>query len=101
MQFRGDLQHFANLLSVQLTIPVIDDPGRPSIASGPAVPVLDKTGLSGIYDIRVNLKPEPGGDGFTLWQGVLRDQLGLKLESGREMVEVLVVDGAERMPTAN
>jgi len=37
-QFRGDMRQFANLLSVQLTIPVIDDPGKPSIASGPPVP---------------------------------------------------------------
>jgi uncharacterized protein (TIGR03435 family) len=101
LQFRGDLQHFANLLAIQLTIPVIDDPARPSIASGPPVPVLDKTGLTGIYDIRVDLKPEPGGDVFTLWQGVLRDQLGLKIESAKERVEVLVVDSAERIPTAN
>jgi uncharacterized protein (TIGR03435 family) len=100
-QFRGDLRQFANLLSVQLSIPVIDDPGKPSIASGPPVPVLDRTGLSGSYDIRVDLKPEPGGDVFTLWQGALRDQLGLRLETGKESVEVLVVDRAERMPKAN
>jgi uncharacterized protein (TIGR03435 family) len=101
LRFRGDLRQFANLLSVQLTIPVIDDPGRPSIASGPPVPVLDKTGLAGIYDIAVDLKPEPGGDIFTLWQRVLRDRLGLKLVSGKENLEVLVVDRAERMPTAD
>src|SRR5207253_10207876 len=38
--FRGDLQQFANLLSIQLSIPMMDDPGRPSIASGPPVPVV-------------------------------------------------------------
>jgi uncharacterized protein (TIGR03435 family) len=100
-RFRGDLRQFADLLSVQLSIPVIDDPGKPSVASGPPVPVLDKTGLTGIYDIHVDLKPEPGGDVFTLWRGVLQDQLGLKLENRKEMVEVLVVDGAERTPSAN
>jgi uncharacterized protein (TIGR03435 family) len=100
-QFCGGLRQFANLLSVQLSIPVIDDPGKPSIASGPPVPVLDRTGLSGNYDIRVDIKPELGGDVFTLWQTVLRDQLGLRLESAKENVEVLVVDRAERMPSAN
>jgi uncharacterized protein (TIGR03435 family) len=99
--FRGDMQQFANLLSVQLTIPAIDDPGKPSIASGPPVPVLDKTGLAGIYEIGVDIKPEPGGDTFTLWQRVLQDRLGLKLESRKEKVEVLVVDRAERAPGAN
>jgi uncharacterized protein (TIGR03435 family) len=100
-RFRGDLQHFANLLSVQLTIPVIDDPTKPSVASGTAVPVLDKTGLQGIYDIGVDIKLEPGGDMFTLWQRFLQDRLGLKLESRKEKVEVLVVDRAERAPTEN
>jgi len=99
--FRGDLRQFANLLSIQLSIPAIDDPGKPSIASGPPVPVVDRTGLTGSYEIRVELKPEPGGDAFTLWQGILRDQLGLRLESGKESVEVLVVDRAERAPSAN
>lgn len=32
---------------------------------------------------------------------LLRDQLGLKLEGGKQPVEVLVVDHAERTPTAN
>jgi uncharacterized protein (TIGR03435 family) len=63
--------------------------------------VLDKTRLAGIYDIAIDLKPEPGGDTFTLWQRVLHDRLGLKLVSARENVEVLVVDRAERMPTAD
>ena len=32
---------------------------------------------------------------------LLRDQLGIKLESGKQPVDVLVVDHAERTPTAN
>jgi uncharacterized protein (TIGR03435 family) len=99
--FHGDLQQFANLLSVQLSIPVLDDPGKPSLASGPPVPVVDKTGLQGIYDFGVDMKPETGVDMFTLWQRVLQDQLGLKLESRKARVEVFVVDRAERIPMAN
>lgn len=99
--FRGDLQQFANFLSVQLSIPPIGDPSRPSIASGPPVPVVDKTGLAGIFEINVDLKPEPGVDMFALWQRVLQDRLGLKLESRKSKVDVLVVDRAERIPTAN
>jgi uncharacterized protein (TIGR03435 family) len=99
--FRGDLQQFANVLSIQLSIPMMDDPGRPSIASGPPVPVVNKTGLDGIYDFNVQIRPEVGVDMYTLWQRALREQLGLRLESRKDNVDVLVVDRAERIPTAN
>lgn len=100
-RFRGDLQQFANFLSVQLTIPVLDDPGKPGVASAAPVPVLDKTGLPGVYDINVDMKPETGVDMFTLWQRALQDQLGLKLETRKDKVPVLVVDHVERIPVAN
>jgi uncharacterized protein (TIGR03435 family) len=101
LHFHGDLRQFADFLAIQLAISVSDDPGRPGRASGPPVPVLDKTGLPGIYDFGVDIRPEPGSDMFTLWQRVLKDQMGLRLESRRGDVDVLVVDGAERVPTAN
>jgi uncharacterized protein (TIGR03435 family) len=92
----------ADLISIRLTIPAAgDDPSKPSIAKGPSVPVLDKTGLEGTYDIKVDLKLEPGVDSFTLWQRFLQDRLGLKLESRKEKMEVLVVDNAARTPTSN
>jgi uncharacterized protein (TIGR03435 family) len=100
-EFRGTLQQFANLLSVKLSIPVMDDPGRPGMARGTPVPVLDKTELSGVYDIPSDLRPEPGGDMFALWQRLLQDQLGLKLEARKAKVEIWVVDRAARVPTAN
>ncbi len=99
--FRGSLGQFADFLSIQLSIPVIDDPTKPSVASGPPVPVIDKTGLTGIYDLPANVMIEPGGDTFTLWQRLLQDQLGLHLESKKQNVEVLVVDHADRAPIAN
>ena len=99
--FHGELQQLANLLSVQLTIPVMDDPGTPGMAGRAPIPVLDKTGLPGLYDFDIDLKLEAGGDMFVLWQRALQEQLGLKLESRKEGVELLVVDGAERIPTAN
>jgi addiction module HigA family antidote len=99
--FHGDLQQFADLLSIQLSIAVSDDPGRPGRASGQPVPVRDKTGLSGIFDFSVEVKPEAGADMLALWQGVLQDQLGLKLESRKAPVEVLVIERAERIPVAN
>ena len=72
--------------------------------------VVDRTGLAGRYDIDVEFSPEfrpapPAGapdlapavtsDGPSLFTAI-QEQLGLKLESARGPVEVLVVDQADR-----
>jgi uncharacterized protein (TIGR03435 family) len=69
-------------------------------------PVVDKTGLTGTYDIKMEmLQPEPpAADGrqdpgpsiFTMAQ----EQLGLRLESAKGSVETLVIDHVER-PSEN
>ena len=99
--FHGDMRQFADFLAVQLTIPTLDDPNQPGRAGGPAIPVLDKTGLPGIYDFTADIRPELGTDSFTLWQRRLREQLGLRLESRRDQVEVIVVNDAARVPREN
>jgi uncharacterized protein (TIGR03435 family) len=61
--------------------------------------VVDKTGLTGWYDIALSWTPDPdllGGSLFT----TIQEQLGLKLESGKGPVEVIVVDSAEK-PSGN
>jgi uncharacterized protein (TIGR03435 family) len=55
--FHGDLRQFADLLAVQLTIPATDNPSEPVRASASQIPVLDKTGLSGIFDFSVDIRP--------------------------------------------
>ena len=67
-------------------------------------PVIDKTGLKGYFDIRVPVDWDPttlvpGGPPPDTDPQIL-DALGLKLESGRAMVEVLVIDHLEK-PTEN
>ncbi len=63
--------------------------------------VLDKTGLTGSYDVKLEWSPDLSEDtGSASIFTALQDQLGLKLESGKGPVEVIVIDNLER-PTEN
>jgi uncharacterized protein (TIGR03435 family) len=74
--------------------------------------VVDKTGLTGVYDIELTYTPDPD-TGQQLAPGqppadlsgpslftAMQEQLGLKLEGGKGPVEVIAIDSAEK-PTAN
>jgi uncharacterized protein (TIGR03435 family) len=94
---RGDLAHMVQLLSTAL--------GRP---------VIDRTGLGGIYDLSLKWDDAPIADGGLLGLDApaapendrgsiftaIQDQLGLRLESQRAPVDVIVIDQVER-PSAN
>lgn len=99
--FHGNMRQFADLLAVQFSIPAASDPNTPVRAGGTMIPVLDKTGLQGTYDFSVDQRPEPGTDAFTGWKRTLEDQLGLEIESRKGEVPFIVVDDAEKMPSAN
>ena len=99
--FRGDMRQFADLLALQFTMPAPQSPGVPVKAGGPAIPVLDKTGLQGTYDFNVMMLPELGTDIFTAWKRAVEDQLGLKIESRMDHVAVVAVDAATKIPTPN
>ena len=87
-------------------------------------PVVDKTGLTGTYDVTLDFSPEgmgPGPKGPAPGEGggrpaeasrdsndsgptistALQEQLGLKLESRRGPVDLLVVESVEKVPTKN
>jgi uncharacterized protein (TIGR03435 family) len=72
------------------------------------LPVVDLTGLTGRYDITIDLSKyildrsgnEPL-DPMTLIMRGLQDELGLKLDSRRMPIDLVVVDAAERAPTEN
>jgi len=100
-RFHGDLSQFADILAIKLTIPFLSDPTTPSHARGDPIPVVNKTGIEGVYDIRLDLNQDPGADAFTVWQRALQEQLGLKLESQRAPVEILIIDHVEKVPTEN
>jgi len=68
--------------------------------------VVDRTGLTGLYQLKLEWTPEDravGGDGSSgpSLFAALEEQLGLRLESRREPLDVTVVDRAERTPTDN
>jgi uncharacterized protein (TIGR03435 family) len=84
-------------------------------------PVLDRTGLTGKYDFKLEWTPDPselmvkgtilkpgqtvdgadaGGLQGTSLFAALQEQLGLKLESQKGQVETIVIDRAEK-PAAN
>lgn len=72
-------------------------------------PVVDKTGLSGVFDLDLTWSPEQGpsgpdgtalppassSDGVSLFTAV-QEQLGLKLDAQRAPVDVLVIESAQR-----
>jgi uncharacterized protein (TIGR03435 family) len=59
--------------------------------------VLDKTGLTGSFDIDLEWTPDPAGSGADPSLLVaLHEQLALKLELARGPVEVLVIDSADQ-----
>jgi uncharacterized protein (TIGR03435 family) len=66
-------------------------------------PVVNATGLSGVYDIDLKWAPDsaagddPGPSVFT----AIQEQLGLRLEAKKTGTEVLVIDRAEKIPIAN
>jgi len=66
------------------------------IAGRVHVPVLDQTGLTGNFSLRLD-RDEPDADHRNLegLQKALIDQLGLKLSSGTQSVEMLVITKAK------
>jgi uncharacterized protein (TIGR03435 family) len=68
--------------------------------------VVDRTGLTGAYDFKIEATPEPRikGDDSDLRNisifTAVQQQLGLRLASQKAMIEVLVVDHVEK-PSPN
>jgi uncharacterized protein (TIGR03435 family) len=71
-------------------------------------PVVDRTGLTGRFDLDLHYQPEgfagvgirpPANDGPSIFTAV-QEQLGLRLTASRGLIDVQVIDHAER-PTEN
>jgi uncharacterized protein (TIGR03435 family) len=74
------MAHFCEVLSRQV--------GRP---------VLDATGLPGAYDFVLDYDPQ---DSMSLFVAI-ESTLGLRLESKKAAVDLMVIDRVEKSPTAN
>lgn len=70
-------------------------------------PVIDATGLKGRYDIRIDMAAVRATnqadkmDAADAMMTALEQQMGLKLESRKGLVDVLVIDHADKTPAAN
>ena len=73
-------------------------------------PLIDKTGLTGTFDVDLTWRPDPTSgptpsvsddlDHRTVFSE-LRDKLGLQVTSGKAPVDTIVVDHVERIPNEN
>lgn len=73
-------------------------------------PVVDMTGLKGLFDFNLDLTAyvPPGGqdrpseaDAVSIVTAAVQEQLGLKLESRKSPIEMLVIDRAEKVASEN
>jgi uncharacterized protein (TIGR03435 family) len=69
-------------------------------------PVVDQTGLSGLYDFTLNWMHDPAPDGSSTsdntanFRDALKSQLGLELKPARAPIDILIIDHIER-PSEN
>jgi uncharacterized protein (TIGR03435 family) len=65
-------------------------------------PVVDQTGLTGSYDIAFSYEPNPDADStLPSLSAALKQATGLFLKPQKIPVETLVIDSADKTPTAN
>jgi uncharacterized protein (TIGR03435 family) len=68
-----------------------------------AGPIVDRTGLTGAYDLRLEWmmqqQLDAGMSGPTIFAAV--EKLGLNLEKKRDTAEMLIIDRCEQTPTEN
>jgi len=67
-------------------------------------PIIDLTGLKGTYDFKLEwitrVEVNAGSDGPTIFDAVQK-QLGLRLESRKQSMDILAIDHLEKEPTEN
>ena len=80
-----------------------DAPERTACAQGLSHAVVDKTGLTDLYDITLRWSPDDIGSSDASLPSLfsaLQEQLGLKLEYDKHPIDVIVIDRIDR-PSEN
>jgi uncharacterized protein (TIGR03435 family) len=96
-------QHYGGR-AVPLSLFATSVPTMTGLAATPR-PVVDQTGLSGLYDFTLNLIHDPSGDAaisdnIAAFHEALKTQLGLELKSSHAPINFLIVDHIEH-PSEN
>jgi uncharacterized protein (TIGR03435 family) len=98
---RASMAQFASLLSDMMSGPIFNGyTGMLEARSEPPAMVLDQTGLSGVYDIKLSLRGTGDGDFASTLEAAVT-ALGLTLGVKRVPVDTLLITHVERVPTAN
>jgi uncharacterized protein (TIGR03435 family) len=96
-------QHYGGR-GIPLSLFATSVPTMTGLAATPR-PVVDQTGLSGLYDFTLTWMHDPSGDGaiddnVASFRDALKTQLGLELKSSRAPISFLIVDHVEK-PSEN
>lgn len=106
----GRLRDSFSNTSMALFATVLAAMGTLTPYSNVPLPVIDLTGMPGRYDLQIvhDLSGHREGEGpqtpeevFADLKPILEKDLGLTLERRKAMLDVLVVDHADKTPTAN
>jgi uncharacterized protein (TIGR03435 family) len=99
-------EHCANLRFSPFNIGITNMPAQALIGGlgriMPDRPIVDKTGLTGFYDVDVSWQAEAGTEGqpprldVSAMINALQEQAGLKLEAQTGPVDFLVIDSVEK-----
>jgi uncharacterized protein (TIGR03435 family) len=65
------------------------------------LPVVDMTGLKGFYTFTLDWTPEPENPSWEALREAMEAKLGLRCENRKAPLEIVVVDHANKTPTAN
>jgi uncharacterized protein (TIGR03435 family) len=83
-------------LNGKITMPILAN----NLSSWLGRPVSDRTGLKGLFDISLDFSTDDNAAAPAL-PTALPEQLGLKLKPGKAVLDVIVIDHAEKVPTEN